>query len=197
MGSGKCRGKNGIRVAAWYYKGRKEEKTVDLVLSANDAQVLMWIFIGISAFMLEAATVALVSVWFALGSAAAGVAAWFGASLYIQVILFIAISGASVLFLRPFCRTIMPRGTTPTNADMVIGRSGIVIREINPAKNTGVIRVNGQEWSAKSESGNTIPEGKAVSVKAIEGVRLVVCEIPDYQEPEKAEDGTYIYHVPS
>ena len=49
---------------------------------------------------------------------------------------------------------------------------GIVTNDINSLEATGQVKVNGEIWSAKSES--NILKGTKVEVKKIDGVKLIV-----------------------
>jgi membrane-bound serine protease (ClpP class) len=53
---------------------------------------------------------------------------------------------------------------------LLIGALGVAKTELAPA---GIVRAGGDEWSAVSESG-PIPQGAAVRVRRIDGVRLIV-----------------------
>ena len=57
---------------------------------------------------------------------------------------------------------------------MNIGKTAVVISDINNLEGNGQVRVNGNVWSARSVDGEIISEGSTVTVKAIEGVKLIV-----------------------
>lgn len=65
----------------------------------------------------------------------------------------------------------------PTNADIVIGATGIVTEEINSLKSTGRVMVAGTSWMAKSSTGKPIASGETVQVLRIAGVSLIVIAI--------------------
>nr|2K5H_A Chain A, Conserved protein [Methanothermobacter thermautotrophicus str. Delta H] len=56
-------------------------------------------------------------------------------------------------------------------SDRLIGRKGVVMEAISP-QNSGLVKVDGETWRATS--GTVLDVGEEVSVKAIEGVKLVV-----------------------
>ena len=53
---------------------------------------------------------------------------------------------------------------------MLVGSMGVARTDLAP---TGIVRAGGDEWSAVSESG-PIPQGAAVRVRRVDGVRLIV-----------------------
>ena len=61
-----------------------------------------------------------------------------------------------------------------TNADRIIDQEGLVIETINPLENTGLIRVRGQIWSARTYHDQVIEKDSLVLVKEIKGVKAVV-----------------------
>lgn len=135
---------------------------------------VVWIVIAIILGVIEAVTVSLVSVWFAIGAVAAIIPAFFGADIWIQILVFLAVSALSFAFTRRFFKDIVKVKKQPTNADSLIGEDGIVTAEINNLSGTGKVYISGLTWSAKSANGEDIPEGAVATVKKIEGATLVV-----------------------
>jgi membrane-bound ClpP family serine protease len=60
--------------------------------------------------------------------------------------------------------------------DSLLGREGIVTRKVIPDSIEGKVQVAGQEWSARSETGE-IAAGVRVKVVKSEGVHIVVEEV--------------------
>lgn len=77
-------------------------------------------------------------------------------------------------FTRPIAIKFLKIGKETTNANSLIGKIGIVLLPIEPLKNYGQVKVNGQIWSAKSANGVDIDKDKKVIIKEIQGVKLVV-----------------------
>lgn len=140
----------------------------------------VWAIAAVAFVLVEAATAALVSVWFIGGSVAALIASLLGASPVVQVFLFFAVSGALLALLRPIAkRSAIHR--VPTNADRVIGQDAIVSEAIDDLRGQGAVKVDGKEWSARSSNGANIPAGSAVRVDRIEGVKLFVTKKEEIQ----------------
>lgn len=138
----------------------------------------MWVGLLILFLVLEGSTVALVSLWFAVGSLAAIVAALLGASLGVQVGIFLVVSGVLLALLRPFLRKYIAPSIQKTNADSLIGKCCPVTDAICNLESRGQVKIGGMVWSARSESGADIPEGAVVKVRRIEGVKLIVSPVP-------------------
>ena len=138
----------------------------------------MWVGLLILFLVLEGSTVALVSLWFAVGSLAAIVAALLGASLGVQVGIFLGVSGVLLALLRPVLKRYIAPSIQKTNADSLIGKCCPVTDAICNLESRGQVKIGGMVWSARSESGADIPEGAVVKVRRIEGVKLIVSPVP-------------------
>ena len=139
----------------------------------------IWIAVFIVATVVEFATVQLVSVWFAVGALASFILSVCRVDqLWIQILVFTLVSLISLIATRPLIKKLNKKTKRePTNADMYIGLEGIVTEKIDDVESTGLVKVKGSVWSAKSPSGKNIPAGAKVKVLSIEGVKLIVEEI--------------------
>lgn len=136
---------------------------------------IFWLAAVIVLGVVEAATVGLVTVWFALGALAALVSSLFGGPLWLQILLFIVVTAVSLVTTRPLVKKYFSKGShKATNADMVIGKDARVTESIDNINGSGAVRCMGKEWSARSETGEVIAEGETVIPIKIEGVKLIV-----------------------
>ncbi len=135
-----------------------------------------WIWLGLTVLfaVAEAATAALVSLWFIGGSLAALVAALCGAPLWLQIILFFAVSGLLLLLLRPLVRRTADTRKTVTNAESNVGKVVLVTERIDNLRETGAVKISGVEWSARSADGSVIEAGTAVRVTKLESAKVLV-----------------------
>ena len=124
--------------------------------------------------IMEAATISINFVWFAFGSLSAMIAAMCGAQLWLQLVVFVAVTGFALYFTKPLVKKYLQGKYQPTNADRIIGCEGIVLETVNNTENVGQIRVNGQIWSAKSQDNSIIAQGEMVKVISITGVKALV-----------------------
>lgn len=135
---------------------------------------IIWIIAAVIFAAIEAATVALLTIWFALGAVAAAVASQIGLSPIWQVAIFVVVSGILLSATRPLLKKIIVKTPQRTNADRFIGLDGVVIKTIDKIESMGQVKVSGQIWSAVSEDGEKIDVGASVKIIRIEGVKLVV-----------------------
>lgn len=138
---------------------------------------ILYVWLGLTVFFLiaEAAAPGLICVWFAAGAFAAVISAVLNAPLWLQVVLFFAVSVASLLLTRPLAKKYVNARKQPTNADAVIGRECVVTERIDNVAGTGAVKTGGKIWTAVSaEDGAAIEPGTPVRAKEIKGVRLVV-----------------------
>jgi len=134
---------------------------------------LFWTIVLVIAVIVEAITVDLVSVWFALGAVAALISEALGASELIQGILFAVISIVCIIASRPLTKKYLRGNTIRTNLDRVIGKHCLVTETIT-ADNKGEVKVMGTLWKATSLNNETIEAGQYAEVVSIEGAHVVV-----------------------
>ena len=103
-------------------------------------------------------------------------AALLGGALWLQILLFLAVSAVILALTRPLVKK-MAGHVQPTNLDQTIGASARVTEDIDDAAGTGAVYVKGKMWTARSSSGATIPIGTEVTVERIEGVKLYVTPV--------------------
>ena len=139
--------------------------------------LIVWLVALLVFLFVEAQSVAMVSLWFAAGALAALIAAMCGAGLWLQVLLFFGVSIILLASLRPLARKYFTPKITKTNVDSIIGTQGLVTAYIDNIVAKGQVKLNGMEWSARSSSGEAIPEGTLVKVDKIEGVKVFVTPV--------------------
>lgn len=137
---------------------------------------LFWLILTVFLLVIELATVNLFTVWFAGGTLASMIASFLGASIVLQIIIAVGVSGVLLtvcLVFKPFDK-LKKHENMPTNSDRVIGQTGIVQEEIDNVLGRGQVKVMGQTWSAVSQTGEKIGAGESVRVCSIAGVKLLV-----------------------
>ncbi len=137
-------------------------------------EMIFWGALFVAFVIAEIATVAYVSVWFAVASLVSFVLALCDVSLKIQFIVFVVTSLAVFLITRPLVKKLSKGKIVPTNADALIGKEGIVRIEVDNLKSQGRVYVNGLEWAARSSDGSIIETDEKVLICSIEGASLIV-----------------------
>lgn len=150
----------------------------------------MWILAALVCGIVEVMAVSFVFLMLAIGALAAGIAGALGASLAVQMIIFVVVAVALLFVVRPFLKGRVERSTPDvrTNADALIGRTGYVTEIVG--ERNGRIQFSGGEWSARTE-GPSIPVGVEVRVERIDGATAVVCAL----NPTGGPTNPYAGHV--
>ena len=144
-----------------------------------------WCVILAAMLIVEFATTALTTIWFAGGALAALILSVLHVSFGVQVVVFIAVSVALLILTRPFAKRFVNKDLTLTNADALVGLDGVVTGEIDNIRGTGSVQVRGQEWSARSADDTAvIPKDAIVTIRAISGVKLIVVQKTQQKETD-------------
>lgn len=132
----------------------------------------IWLIIMAVFIVVEAATVGLITIWFAVGSLVALIVALIGGPFWLQMVLFLAVSLVLLVCLRGYIRQRMK--PTATNVDSVLGQTAVVTVAIDNVMAQGQVKIGPMEWTARSTSGKSIPAGARVRVDRVEGVKVFV-----------------------
>ena len=144
------------------------------ILGLHISMTIIWLVVMIGFLIAEALTVGLVGIWFAGGALVAVILSLLEVSPLIQIIVFFAVSICLLVFTRKIFVEKLNTGKENTNVDALIGETGQVTMTINPME-VGQVKLKGQVWSALADDSLlTIEEGTYVTIKAIEGVKLIV-----------------------
>ena len=137
----------------------------------------IWLIILVVCIVVELITMGLTTIWFAGGALIAAIAAALSLPLWLQILLFLAVSLVLLYLTRPVAVKYFNKDRVKTNAESLVGQQAIVISEIDNLQGIGQVTVGGQEWSARSTDDNKkLPVGSVVIIRAISGVKLIVEE---------------------
>ena len=135
---------------------------------------VVWLGLMVLFLLLEAGTVALVSLWFAAGALAAILVSLLGGNLVIQSLVFLVVSCALLALARPVLRKYYTPRITRTNVDSLLGSQGLVTADVDNVTGRGEVKLGAVVWTARSTDGSPIPAGTQVRVDRIEGVKAFV-----------------------
>ena len=138
---------------------------------------ILWLGLMVLFLVIEAATVTMVSLWFAGGALAALIIAVLEGSFALQIIAFALVSTVMLALLRPIARKHFTPKLTRTNVDSIIGTEGYVTGDIDNVAATGTVKLGAMEWTARSATGEKISTGTLVKVEKIEGVKAFVTPV--------------------
>lgn len=157
-------------------------------LSAAGPSVF-WLAAMVVLLAVEAATVGLVSIWFAAGALCAFLVSLPVKNIWVQIVVFLVISFVCMLAVRPLARKYMAPRRQATNADRAIGAEAVVTQDIDNLRAQGQVQVQGAIWTARSAlEEQVIPAGAKVRVERIEGVKLIVTPLAACPAGEKKEE---------
>lgn len=137
----------------------------------------IWLVAVIVLCAVEALTVQFVSIWFAAGAVIALIVSLFGAPLWAQFLAFFVIAGVLLIATRPLAKKFLNSKTVATNADMVIGQTGVVEEDIDNVAGKGRVHVAGLSWAARSADNANIAKDEKVVVKSMSGAKVIVEKI--------------------
>ena len=136
----------------------------------------IWFSVILLTVVIESQTADLVSIWFAPGAFVAMILAFCDVRIGIQLAVFV---GVTILGLILAFTLIRPRMRSrnkveKTNAEAMEGKLALVEEDIDNAIPTGVVKINGQLWTARTENPADKPaKGDWVEVVRVEGAKII------------------------
>lgn len=138
------------------------------------SMLIFWLAALVILIVIEAVTAQMVTIWFAAGAAAALIAEFLGAEIWLQWVIFVVVSAITLVATRPLVKKLTKTKLQPTNADRCIGRTAVVVEDIDNINGKGLVRVDGVVWTARSSDGKIYKKDECVRVEEISGVKLIV-----------------------
>jgi len=139
---------------------------------------IYWLLLFIVLLVIEIITLGLTTIWFAGGALISFVLAMLGTAPTIQWAAFCAVSLVLLFATRPWAvRYFNNQKKEKTNVDSLVGKTAVVTTEIRNLEGKGEVFVGGLTWTARTaDDAAVIPEDTHVTVKAVQGVKLIVEE---------------------
>jgi membrane protein implicated in regulation of membrane protease activity len=156
---------------------------------------ILWTILGVVLVIAEVFTPGFVLLWFGVGALAAALAAFLGAGLAAQFILFIIISAAltalsRTIFVNYFTSRGDPEGMKMGVASLP-GQVGTVVTSSQGALDEGAVKVFGSIWTAYPAEGEPpLEAGDRVVVERLQGASIYVRRanaLPDWRSHELPE----------
>lgn len=140
---------------------------------------VLWLILCGVFLIAEIFTVSFLLFWPGIGAFIAFITSLITDSITIQIGVFVISSTLMIIFTKPLVKKMFKnKDNTKMNSDSLIGKTGLVVREINNLESKGQIKVNGELWSAFSSTPlQVIEDGAVVLIEDIEGVKLKVKKI--------------------
>jgi membrane protein implicated in regulation of membrane protease activity len=147
----------------------------------SEYAAVVWIGIALVLALIEAATLGLATIWFAIGAVAAMLVSVIGGGFLTQLIVFLVVSVILLYFTRPIALNKLKIGREKNFTEKMSGKRGLVTESILPF-GSGLVKVSGIVWTAIGETPEaTIERGVEVNVLRIEGVKIVVAPVEQQQ----------------
>lgn len=135
-----------------------------------------WLIVAGICFVIEIYTIGFFVFWFGIGALITMLSSFFISSIFIQAMIFVISSSLLLLFTKPLSKKFIKENqTTQTNVYSIIGKDALVIENIDSINGEGKIKVNGEIWSAISDT--NIEKNTKVKVLNINGVKAKVEKI--------------------
>ena len=147
----------------------------------------LWLIVAIIFGVAELMTTSLTLVWFSIGALCMTFLSIFIESILVQIIIFAAISTVLLVIATKYLVKRDKDVKYSTNLQGIISKNAVVIEDIEPYS-TGLVKLNGEEWTAVSKHEVKIEKNKIVKVIAIEGVKLIVEEVSDFDLQKEEAD---------
>ncbi|GAB4276983.1 MAG: hypothetical protein Kow0056_07990 [Coriobacteriia bacterium] len=139
-----------------------------------------WVVLAVILIVLEIFTAGFFMLPFGIGAIAAAVVTVFAEEAVVwQWVAFLLVSFVSLVALRRVAARITHEPPEKVGADRVLGKTGIVIEELDPTSTKGRVRIETEEWRAETPDGTPLPVGVKVRVERIEGARVIVVPLDE------------------
>ena len=115
--------------------------------------------------------------WLALGSLIAMVVSFVTDNIIIKTTVFLISSVILILATKPLIKKFANTETVKTNVQSIIGKKGLVTKDISSINSTGQVKIDGELWSAIGMNDMDISKGTEVKIEEIKGVKVIVSPI--------------------
>lgn len=156
---------------------RAEDTVLDWMLM--NAWVV-WLIIALLLGVVEILTLDLTFLMLAGGALAASLVSGIsGGNLILEVLTFVAVSVLLMFAIRPRVLRKLhraPGSDALSNADRLPGQPCVVLEPVTA--HTGLVRLDGDVWTARSEGGQQYQIDEQVYVQRVDGATVVVTHVP-------------------
>lgn len=140
---------------------------------------ILWLILCGVFLIAEIFTVSFLLFWPGIGAFLAFITSLFTDSFVIQFAVFVISSTLMIIFAKPLTKKLFKNSNDiKMNNSSLIGKTGIVVKDIKSIEATGQVKVNGELWSAFSSNPmEVIEKDSTIIVEDLEGVKLKVRKI--------------------
>ena len=135
---------------------------------------VIFLVVGLGLCAAEIAAPGLVLLPFGVGALIASLTGFVGAHPLVQAIVFVASSLAAFAAMRPLARRLNESNEDEgIGARRLVGSRALVLEAI-PANDSGMVRIDREQWRAESIDDSPVPAGATVTVTEVRGTRVIV-----------------------
>ena len=142
-----------------------------------------WLIIAVLFFVGELICPVFFLFWFSVGALVAMLLSLVVSSITVQIIVFLVVSVLLLIFMKPLTNKLFKnKEKDELNTNGIIGKTAVVVKEIDNLKGTGEVKVGSELWRAVSDDDSkVIPQDAKVTVLKIDGVKVIVKEETEQQ----------------
>jgi membrane protein implicated in regulation of membrane protease activity len=139
----------------------------------------VWLVLFLVLAAVEMMTLDLFFIMLSVGALAALVSSFLGAAFFLQIVIFCVVALLMIVLVRPVAMRHLRNGPREqrTNIDRLIGEAALTLEPVTD--HSGMVKIGGDTWSARTADGAAIPAGRRVSVARIDGATAVVTSGPE------------------
>jgi len=136
----------------------------------------IWIVVGIALFIWEIFTPGFLVASIGVGAFIASIGAALGLSFTLQIVALAVGMVLSMVFIRPLLYKKGKKNDKAqlTGVDALVGKDALVLQQIENARSLGRVQIGGEDWKAKSSSGEFIAKDILVTIDRIVGATAYV-----------------------
>lgn len=135
----------------------------------------VWLILCGVFLLIEIFNISFLLIWPGIGAFLAFITSLITDSVEIQITVFVISTTLMIIFMKPLVKKIFKnKDNIKTNSDAIVGKKGVVIKEIKPLEQNGQVKVAGELWSAITNDETEIAINEVIKVIKVEGVKLVV-----------------------
>lgn len=135
---------------------------------------VLWLTLAVVFSVVEVFVLDLVFLMLAAGAAAALATALAGGESWLQIVMFSGVSLLMLAAVRPTALRHLKKGPADqlTNVDALSGRAVVVLEDTGAT--SGLAKVDGETWTARSATGAVIPAGTEAEIEEVHGATLII-----------------------
>lgn len=138
---------------------------------------IIWLTAFVVLIGIEAATMTLCTIWFAIGALVSFFLTLAGVGKYGQLAGVFCGILCAVLPYKAGGAAVCQSKDSEDNVDELIGKKAVITEDVDNDRAAGTAVLDGREWTARSADGSVIEAGALAEIMEIQGVKLIVRKI--------------------